>query len=137
MRTRGVLLALGGALMLYGAWLLLSRQDPGQWLEVAIWLGAGVAAHDALLSGLVIGVCLVGSRLVPRAWRAPAVIALVVWGSLTIAAVPVLSGLGVRADNPTLLDRPYVATWWVLSAIVVLLVALAGLVRSRRPRAEG
>lgn len=137
MRTRGVLLALGGALMLYGAWLLLSRQDPGQWLEVAIWLGAGVAAHDALLSGLVIGVCLVGSRLLPLAWRAPAVIALIVWGSLTIAAVPVLSGLGVRADNPTLLDRPYVATWWVLSAIVVLLVALAGLVRSRRPRAEG
>lgn len=137
MRTRGVLLSLGGALMLYGAWLLLSRQDPGQWLEVALWMGAGVAAHDALLSGLVIGVCLVGSRLLPLAWRAPAVIALIVWGSLTIAAVPVLSGLGVRADNPTLLDRPYVATWWVLSAIVVLLVALAGLVRSRRPRAEG
>lgn len=137
MRTRGVLLALGGVVMLYGVWLLLSRQDPGQWLEVAIWLGASVAAHDALLSALVIGVCLVGSRLLPLPWRAPAVIALIVWGSLTIASVPVLTGLGVRADNPTLLDRPYVATWWVLSALVVLLVALAGLVRSRRPRARG
>ena len=137
MRTRGALLALGGVLMLYGAWLLLSRQAPGQWLEVALWLGAGVAAHDALLSGLVIGGCLVGSRLLPLAWRAPAVVALIVWGSLTIASVPVLSGLGVRPDNATLLDRPYLATWWVMSAVVVLLVALAGVVRSRRSRAEG
>ncbi len=137
MRTRGVLLALGGVVMLYGAWLLLSRQDPGQWLEVAIWMGASVAAHDALLSGLVIGVCLLGSRLLPVPWRAPAVVALVVWGSLTIVSVPVLTGLGVRADNPTLLDRPYVATWWAISAIVVLLVAAAGLLRARRAHDEG
>ena len=142
MRTRATLLALGVVLMLYGAWLVLSRQDPGQWLEVGIWLGVGIVAHDAVLSGLVIVVCLLGARPLPEAWRAPAVIALVVWGGLTIAAIPVLSGLGVRADNPTLLDRPYVATWWAISAIVVLLVAAAGLVRARahtphRPHAEG
>ena len=58
-------------------------------------------------------------------------IALVVWGALTIAAIPVLSGLGVRADNATLLNRPYVATWWVLTAIVVLVVAAAGFLRAR------
>lgn len=142
MRTRATLLALGVVLMLYGAWLVLSRQDPGQWLEVGIWLGVGIVVHDAVISGLVIVVCLLGARLLPEAWRAPAVIALVVWGGLTIAAIPVLSGLGVRADNPTLLDRPYVATWWAISAIVVLLVAVAGFVRARvhathRPHAEG
>jgi hypothetical protein len=136
-RTRATLVVLGTAMALYGAWLLLSRQDPAQWLEVALWLAAGVVAHDVVLSGLAIGAGLVGSRLLSEPWRAPATIALVVWGSLTIASIPVLSGLGVRADNPTLLDRPYVATWWVVSAIVVLLVALAGFVRSRRPRAEG
>ena len=68
---------------LYGAFLLLSRQDPGQWLEVGIWLGAGVVAHDVVLSALVIGVCLLGARLLPAPWRAPAAVALVVWGSLT------------------------------------------------------
>lgn len=141
MRTRAVLIAVGAASILYGAWLVLSRQDPGQWLEVGIWLGVGVVAHDAVISGLVIGVCLLGSRLLPAAWRAPAVIALVVWGGVTITAIPVLTGLGVRADNPTLLDRPYVATWWAISAIVVLVVALAGFFRSRthatgRPRAK-
>lgn len=141
MRTRGALVVVGTLLALYGAWLVLSRQDPGQWLEIAIWLGAGIVAHDAVISGLVIGLSLVGSRLLPLPWRAPAVVALVVWGGLTIASVPVLSGLGVRADNPTLLDRPYVATWWAMSAIVVLAVGVAGLVRARRtaadrPRAE-
>ena len=136
MRTRAALVAAGAALVLYGAWLLLSRQDPGQWFEVGIWLGAGIVAHDAVVSGVVIGLCLLGSRLLPLAWRAPAVIALVVWGGLTITAIPVLSGLGVRADNPTLLDRPYVATWWVISAIVVLLVAVTGFVRSRQSHHE-
>jgi hypothetical protein len=134
MRTRAALVAVGAALMLYGAWLLLSRQDPGQWLEVGIWLGAGIVAHDAVISGLVIAVCLLGSRLLPPAWRAPAAIALVVWGGLTIAAIPVLTGAGARADNPTLLDRPYVATWWAISAIVVVVVAVAGFVRSHQPR---
>lgn len=136
MRTRAALIALGGAMLLYGVWLVLSRQDPGQWLEVGIWLGVGVVAHDVVLSGVVVGLCLLGSRLLPSAWRAPAAIALVVWGGVTITAIPVLTGLGVRADNPTLLDRPYVATWWAISAIVLLAVAAAGFVRSRRPRGE-
>ena len=70
---------------------------------------------------------LLGTRVLPAPWRAPAVIALVVWGTLTVAAVPVLTRAGARADNATLLDRPYVATWWAISAIVVVLVAVAGL----------
>ncbi|MBS2939873.1 hypothetical protein KDN32_19200 [Nocardioides sp. J2M5] len=137
MRTRLALGSGGVALALYGLLLLLSRQDPGQWLEVALWLAAGVVAHDVLLSGVVIGTCLLGSRLLPDPWRAPAAIALVVWGALSVVAVPVLAGGGVRADNPTLLDRPYVATWWVISAIVVLVVAATGFVRARRRHEEG
>jgi hypothetical protein len=142
MRTRALLVVLGGVLMLYGGWLVLTRQDPGQWLEIVVWLAAGIVAHDVVLSGLVIALGVVGSRLLPRPWRAPATVALIVWGTLTIASIPVLSGLGVRADNPTLLDRPYVATWSLISAIVVLAVVVAGFVRARaqvadEPSAEG
>lgn len=135
MRTRALIGGAGGVVALYGVLLLLTRQDPGQWLEVGLWLGVGVVAHDAVLSGLVIGLCLLGARLLPLAWRAPAAIALVVWGALTIAAIPVLTRAGARADNTTLLDRPYLATWWAISAIVVLVVAVAGYVRSHRSRA--
>ena len=136
MRTRLLIGAPGVALALYGALLLLTRQEPGQWLEVGLWLGAGVLAHDLVLSAAVVGACFAGSRVLPPPWRAPAAIALVVWGALSVVAVPVLTRAGARADNATLLDRPYVATWWAISAIVVLLVAVAGFVRSRRPRAE-
>lgn len=136
MRIRVLIGVPGLALASYGALLLLTRQGPGQWLEVGLWLGAGVVAHDLALSGLVIGACLAGSRILRRGWWAPAAVALVVWGTLTVVAVPVLTRRGARADNATLLDRPYLATWWAISAIVVLLVAVAGFVRSRRPRGE-
>jgi hypothetical protein len=136
MRTRLLIGACGVLLALYGAFLELSRQDPRQWLEVGIWFGVGVAAHDAVLSALVIGLCLLGARLLPEPWRAPATVALVIWGTLTIATVPMLTRAGARADNATLLDRPYAATWWAISAIVVVLVAVTGFVRSRRPRAQ-
>jgi hypothetical protein len=136
MRTRLLTGACGVVLALYGALLELSRQDPRQWLEVGIWFGVGVAAHDAVLSALVIGVCLLGSRLLPTPWRAPATVALVVWGTLTVATVPMLTRAGARADNATLLDRPYAATWWAISAIVVVLVAVTGFVRSRRSQAR-
>jgi hypothetical protein len=127
---------LGGVVALYGAFLLLTRQDPRQWLEVGTWFGAGVVLHDLVLSALVIGACLVGARVLPHPWRAPATIALVVWGTVTVATVPVLTRAGARADNATLLDRPYAATWWVMSAIVVVLVAAAGFLRARRSRSE-
>lgn len=134
MRTRLLIGAGGLVVALYGALLLLTRQDPGQWLEVAIWLGAGVLLHDVVISGLLVGAGLAASRLLPLAWRAPAAIALVVWGGLSVVAVPVLTRAGARTDNSTLLDRPYLATWSTISAIVVLLVAVTGFVRSRRPR---
>ncbi|HEV2797108.1 MAG TPA: hypothetical protein VGV65_05770 [Nocardioides sp.] len=137
MRTRLLIGACGVVLAVYGAFLLLTRQDPRQWLEVGIWFGVGVALHDVVLSAVVIGAGLVGARLLAEPWRAPATVALVVWGTLTVATVPVLTRAGARADNATLLDRPYAATWWAISAIVVLLVAVTGFVRSRRPRAQG
>jgi len=136
MRTRLVLGACGVALLVYGALLVLSRQDPGQWFEVGVWLGVGVVAHDVALSAVLISACFLGSRWLPLPWRAPAVVALVVWGALTVVSVPVLVRAGARADNATLLDRPYAATWWAISVIVVLLVAVAGLVRSRASRAR-
>jgi hypothetical protein len=125
---------LGGLLMAYGALLAVTRQDPGQLVEVVVWLAAGVAIHDGLLSGLLLLTGLAGRRLLPDAWRGPATVALVVWGSLTIAVVPVLGRFGARPDNPTLLDRPYAAAWSVLLVATVLAVVLAGAWRARRLR---
>lgn len=125
---------LGGTLAAYGAWLALSRQAPAQLVEVAVWLAAGVALHDGVLALLAVAVVLVGRRVLPRPWHAPATLAFVVWATVTVMAVPVLGRFGARADNPTLLDRPYLGSWLALTVATVLAVAVAGTVRSRRAR---
>jgi hypothetical protein len=107
------------------------------WGSVLTWLAGGVVLHDVVLAPIVVGLGVAASRWLPAPWRRPAVVALVCWGSLTLAAIPVLYGGGVRPDNPTLLDRPYVASWWIGSATVVVLVGAAGwwhLRSTRRPR---
>ena len=123
--------AVGGLLMAYGAVLALTRQDPAQLLEVALWLAAGVLVHDGLLSGAVLLAGLAGRRLLPQAWRAPTTIAVVVWGTVTIVGIPMLGRFGALPDNPTLLDRPYLPSWLAVLAVTLIAVIVAGALRSR------
>jgi hypothetical protein len=130
--VRNALGALGIAAAAYGGWLLLDRTDTGQLASAVVWLASGVVLHDAVLTAVVLVVAAVSLRLLPEPARAPAVVGMVVLGSLTLVAVPVLGRFGARDDNPTLLDRPYLASWLVVVGLTVLAVAVAGLVRSRR-----
>ncbi|MDQ4055054.1 MAG: hypothetical protein M3237_20490 [Actinomycetota bacterium] len=131
---RAVLGGLGVAVTAYGGWLLVGRTDTGQLVEAAIWLASGVLLHDVVLTAAVLVLAAVALRL-PDPARAPAVVGLVVLGSLTLVAVPMLGRFGARDDNPTLLDRPYLESWLVLVGITVVAVAAVSLVRSRqRPR---
>lgn len=133
MRTRMVLGALGVVVAGYGA-LLLSGRDFDDLLAVAIWMIAGVVLHDFVLVPLVLALCLVGRLLLPEHWWRPVLLALIVMGSLTLVAVPVLGRFGARVDNPTLLDRPYVVAWIGLLVLTGLGVLLAGLRRGRAER---
>ena len=141
MTARVALGAVGLVLGCYGGWLLLTRQDVAQLVDVGVWLVAGVVVHDVLLSAAVVVGGVLLARLVPPTWRAPATAGLVVLGTVTLAAVPVLGRFGARSDNPTLLDRDYVAGWLVLAALVagavVVGAVVAGLARRRRAVREG
>ncbi len=97
-----------------------------------LWLAAGVVLHDAMLAPLTIGLCLLGVRLLPRRWRGAAAGGLLVLGTVTLSAVPTLFRFGARADNPTLLDRPYLLGWLVVAAVVLVGVAAAGLAEESR-----
>lgn len=130
--SRWLIGGLGVVLGAYGAWLALTRQDAGQLGEIAVWLAAGVVLHDVVVAGVVLAGVALGRRVLPGPWQAPATLGLVVWGGVTLMAVPVLGRFGARADNPTLLDRPYLASWAALTVAAVLVVAVAGLVRARR-----
>ena len=133
---RTTLAALGVAVTAYGGWLLVSRTDTSQLVDAAIWLGSGVLLHDVVLTGAVLVVAAVALRL-PDPARAPAVVGLVVLGSLTLVAVPVLGRFGARDDNPTLLDRPYLESWLVLVGVTMVAVTAASLVRSRQRQRTG
>ena len=98
-----------------------------------VWVVGGIVAHDGLLAPLVVVSGWPAAVRAPPAWRTPLLWALVVLGPLTLVAVPVLGRFGARADNPTLLDRPYWLGYAVVVGLVVALVVLAG---RRRPVAD-
>ena len=92
----------------YGGRLLTTDRRPTS-PSTPIWLAAGPPFHD-----------FVRARSSSRGWRwspalppprAPATVALIVCGSLTVAVLPVLGGFGGVPDK-TLLDRPYGGRGW-------------------------
>ena len=134
MKGRLLIGALGLGVGLYGAYLLVSRQDRDQLVSAAIWLASGVVLHDFVFAPLVLLLVAVGAPVVPAGFRAAAVVGLVVLGTATVVAIPVLTGLGERPDNPSLLDRDYSTGWLVLAGLVLLTVMVHGLTRRFRSR---
>jgi hypothetical protein len=130
MRAVRTLLVLAGvACALWGLWLMrdFTRE---QLTSEAFWLAGGVVLHDAVLAPVVVALGYVGSRLLPKHARRPATTAFLIWGTLTIAFLPVLSGEGGKPGNDTILGQPYVLSW------VAMTIALAGyaVVMARRRR---
>ncbi len=115
--------ALGVAGAAYGGWLLLQR-GLADLVATVVWLAGGVVAHDAVLAPLTLLLGVLSARLLPEGWRGPAARFAVLAGPLTLLAVPVLGRFGARADNPTLLDRPYAAGWALVVGLCLVGVAV-------------
>ena len=128
--VRGGLGGAGVALMLWGAWLVLGLDLPDL-LEIGAWLTGGVLVHDFVVAPLVVLVWYVVVRLLPPWARAPYVAAAVVLGTITLAVLPSLGRFGARPDDPYLLNRPYLA-WWFALAVVLLVVAAGWGLAARR-----
>ena len=136
MRTRLLLGVIGVAIAGFGA-LRFLQLDAADVVDAVLWLAAGVIVHDAVIAPLTIGLTVLGARVLPGRSRTAVVVGLVVLVTVTVSAVPVLGGWGVRPDNPTVLDRNYLVGWLVFAGLVtagVLAGALAGpALRGRRP----
>jgi hypothetical protein len=109
----------------------------GNLADATVWLVGGVVLHDGVLAPVTIAV----GALLARAWSrrvpGPVVAGLVVLGTVTVVAVPVLGRFGARSDNPTLLDRDYVLGWLVLATLTVVVSGTAGAIASARARTKG
>lgn len=122
--------ALGLVATAYGLQLVIGLGS-GQPGSVLVWVVGGVLVHDAVLAPLVVVLGVLAARRTRRWWRTPLVWALVVLGPLTLVAVPVLGRFGAKADNPTLLDRPYWAGYVVVATVVLIVVVVAAHRRRR------
>jgi hypothetical protein len=139
-RAFWIALAIGAAVMAYGAIGLVSDTGVGPSTEVAAWLVGADVAHDFVLAPLA---CFIGAavaRLLPRWCRAPVQAALLTSGVLVIVVFPALRGFGRDhvPDNPSVQPLDYATTTltalavvWT-AAVVWLLVRLASSPRGRR-----
>ena len=125
--TRLLAGAAGAALMGVGVSLLLDVRDL---TDVVVWLGGAVVLHDALIAPAVL---LAGPVLVRGALRGPVRAALIVAGSLTVVALPVLLRPGPRA-NSSVLPLDYPRNWLVALAAVAAVTALSTAARRRARR---
>ncbi len=131
---RGLLVATGVGFGLWGLWLM--RDFTGEQLRsTGVWLVGGVILHDAVLAPATVALGIVATRWLPGHFRAVTATAFLVWGTLTVAFIPVLSGQGGKPGNETVLGRPYVLTWIVMTLVLVVIAVAAAMVRRRRAAA--
>ena len=135
MRTRGLLAIAGLGMLAYGG-LQFWRLGVSDMADALLWLGGGLVVHDLLVAPLTIVATVLLARVVPPSVRAPVVAAAVVLATVTVTAVPVLGGWGARPDNPTLLDRDYLAGWSVFASLVLAGMIVGMAIRRRRARRD-
>jgi hypothetical protein len=121
---RALLGLVGVAAIGWGLWLL-SDDGLERWRSQAVWVVAGVLAHDAVIAPLVVIGGVAAARLWrPRTRRAIAV-GFLVWATVSVAVANVLLPVGGRPDNPSLMNRPYVVAWLLFTAVVIAATAVA------------
>jgi hypothetical protein len=132
-RWRLALGAVGVAAAGYGGWGLLTGGVATAPRDTGRWLLAGVLAHDLVLAPLVAGTGWLLGRTVPAAARGTVQGGLFVAGTVTLVAIPVLSGRGGRS-NPTTDPLDYPRNRLVVLAAVAVATAVLAAVRVRRAR---
>ncbi len=135
MTGRAALASLGVVVGAYGAFRLLELG----WANLTatlVWLAGGVIIHDAVLAPATIAVAALATAVLPPRLRAPAAGGLLVLGTVTLTAVPVLGRFGARNDNPTLLDRDYTAGWLLLVTLVLAAVGSWSVLRQLTGRSQ-
>jgi hypothetical protein len=122
---------LGVAAVVWGAWLM---RDDGfdRLVSTGIWLAGVVVVHDAVLAPLVVVIGIVAARTLPKRHRTVAAVAFLVWGTLTLAVANVLSGMGGKPGMDSLLHRPYLSAWLVLTGVVLAAAVVTAAITSRR-----
>ena len=136
--VRGVLVALGVALIGLGGWVLTDTVNPNRYGGLVVWLIGSVVLHDAVLAPVVAAVSLVVRRTGRRV--RPAVLwivqgAVVVGAIFSLVVVPEIVAKMKGPKNDTVLPFDYgvrLAVLWLAIAVVAAAVVALYLARSRQ-----
>jgi hypothetical protein len=121
MRGRHVLYTLGAASIGVGFTGLLADASDTHPVGWALWFAGVAIVHDAVLAPLIFGAAHLTGR-VPG--PGPLRVALVLAGSVTLIALPLIWQEGRRPDNPSILPGAYGMTIIVLIGLVTAAAAV-------------
>ena len=124
---------LGVVAVAWGAWLV-SDDGFDRLLSTGLWLAGVVVLHDVVLAPAVVVLGILAARTLPNRHRAVVAVAFVIWGTITLAVANVLVGVGGKPDMDSLLNRPYVTAWLVLTALLLGGAMATTFFRSRLPQ---
>ncbi len=129
--------AVGIGVGLWGVWLIYGSADISDLINIALFLAGGIIGNDGVIAVIALVAAALAMRVLPKPARAPAAVGFVVAGTISVVAIPFLGRFGAREDNPTLLDRDYVAGYGLIVLIVVVLVTVVALYRVGRTGPDG
>ena len=127
---------LGVAAVLFGLHGLVYGGVATHWPAPAVWLVAGVLAHDLVLVPLLAAGGWVLALVAPARVRGVVRGGLLVAAVLTVVALPMLSGKG-DASNASLTPLDYPRNYALLLAAIAVATAVLGVLKTRRGRRTG
>ena len=129
---RGLLIALGLAVGVYGAVLVLDNPTEVI-IRIGVWAAIGVLLHDAVFAPACLALGFAARRILPRSWWSAILVAALCTIVLVLLAIPVYNKPGLQPDNASVLDRDYHWGLWVSLAIVWGAALLYLIVRQALP----
>jgi hypothetical protein len=126
--------AVGVAMLVYGAWHLLNKNDVGPTVSIGKWLVGGVIVHDGILAPVVFAGCALAWRFTGVRFRRGLAVFALAGGSVAIVALPSALRSGDNS-NPTVTPLDYPRNLAVVLgglAVCVALYVLGGRWKDRR-----
>lgn len=135
-RGRRVAYGAGAVLVGIGVTGILANSATTHPLGWLTWFAGAAIVHDAVLAPLVLAAAALVGRL-PEPWRQATRTALVPAAVVTLVALPMVLGLGRRADVPSRLPLAYGTNLAAILAAVALAGAAVATVSGRGLMAAG
>jgi hypothetical protein len=127
-------LAVGGAVIAYGAYGLVVHTSMSALHQVVNWVVGADLIHDLVVAPIVCIIGLAALRLTPQVWRWPLRAGLVTSALVVAVAYPALRGFGRHRapNNRSILPLDYPTAVATVLGVVWTLVIIWGVVATRQ-----